>query len=196
MTNRWVEGLFAFFGLLLCVPVFVFAADAENINPQKTPKKEIGIDIPAENLVKGTLPTMKIAEASEGLAKRLLEAIASDNPESVRDLFFPPEPFDILKDIKRPRDYHTKLVGWFIADIHREHSRLKEDVKIEFDRFTPGSCRWKPIGTEYNKIAYWSCSRNSIFVKAGTEKITIKVVSMINWGKNWYVTHLGPIPAE
>ena len=149
--------------------------------------------IPPENIGQPALPPTSGATV---LAQRLVEAIAKDDPASVTDLFFPVEPFLVLKKIPRASDYHTKLVGWFVADIHREHNRIKQAATLLFRDWKPGHCVWKPIGSEYNQVAYWSCSKSRILADAGRQAVTIEVKTLINWGTDWFVTHLGPIPKE
>lgn len=129
--------------------------------------------------------------AEEG-AKRIFDAIVTNNPEKVIDIFFPLEPFIALKDLKNAQDYHKKLVDWYVKDIQREHNRIKMIKDPEFIGFKSGFCKWKDIGSETNKLAYWSCYRNKIFGKSQTgDKFEIELRAMINWGERWYVTHLG-----
>lgn len=149
--------------------------------------------IPEENLSKKTRPKLEPAEA---MAARLLVAIAKDDAKSVVDEFFPKDAFRALKDIKDPDAYHTQLVKWFAADIHKEHLRLKDLGPLVYDGFKAGNCVWRDKGSEGNRIAYWSCYRNKFYAKSsnGRQELDLKV--MINWGPQWYVTHLGPIPKQ
>jgi hypothetical protein len=133
--------------------------------------------------------------SAEEAARRLLDAILADKPDAVLDLFFPEGPFDALKDIAAPSRYHKQLVAWFVADVHKEHAKLKEATKLAYDGFVPGSCKWKEVGTEANKIPYWSCYRNKFFGKTEAGKrVEFELRAMINWGQSWYVTHLGKPP--
>lgn len=150
-------------------------------------------NIPKENVEKKTMPSIDSLNAS---GKRLLEAIIKNDPESVKDLFFPLEPFLLLKDMKGSRNYHEKLITWYAADIKREHEKIKTFSDVVFDSFKVGRCKWKDMGSENNKIAYWSCNRNRLVAKSGKKDISIDVKVLINWGPAWYVTHLGPIPKE
>jgi hypothetical protein len=164
------------------------------------------VTTPPENLAKGAMPPLAPAEA---MAKRLLDAIVADDPDAVRDAFFPREPFLELKAIQKPGDYWDQLMSWFVADVHREHERLKPLGKLAFDSFAKGGCVWKDKGSEANKIAYWSCYKNRFYARPVVapeptatgakaakkpERVEIQLRAMINWGADWYVTHLGPIP--
>jgi hypothetical protein len=62
---------------------------------------------------------------------------------------------------------------------------------LKYVSFKRGGCKWKAIGTEYNKIAYWSCYRNRMIALADGKKIDLDLRTLINWGDKWYITHLG-----
>ena len=126
-------------------------------------------------------------------AQRLVSAIDAGKADDVKDLFFPKDAFAILKDIKGAMTYYEQLVGWYGLDIAREHEAHKGP--LTFVSFRTGPCVWKKVGSEYNKIPYWSCYRNKITVKdAGQKEIVIPIKTMINWGSEWYITHMGPMP--
>lgn len=128
-------------------------------------------------------------------ARRLTQAILADRPDDILDLFFPAAPFDALKAIAAPSSYHKQLVAWFVADVHKEHERLKGAVTLTYDGFERGSCKWKEVGSEANKIPYWSCYRNKFYAKTEAGKrVELELRAMINWGDSWYVTHLGKPP--
>ena len=168
----------------LCV-LFLFA-------PWAAAAEKPAVEVPPENQEKGARPALGGAEA---MARKILDAIVKDDPAAVADQFFPAAAFDVLKDMPKPRDYHGQLVKWYVADIHREHERLKGATKVEFDGFNAGRCVWKVIGSEGNKLPYWSCYRNEFHAKVDGQRLSIGLKAMINWGKVWYVTHLGPIPS-
>ncbi len=168
-----------------------------NLAVAKEEKKKsppsFSFEVPTENMIEGKTPPLKEAEEA---AKRILTAITNNTPETVQDLFFPEKVFEGLKDIQRPLDYYKKLTKWFVADIKREHERIKSKPNLVFDGFQKGRCKWKAVGSEYNKIAYWSCYRNYFYAKSGEERIKFEMRALINWGMKWHVTHLGAIPKE
>ena len=144
--------------------------------------------VPPENLVKGTPPDA--ASAAEG-AKKLLGALHSGDPTPAAAFFFPKEAFDLVKDLPVPERYWKKLFRWYQEDIAKEHRRFKSK-DWQFDSIELGRCRWKDIGTEGNKVAYWSCVGNFVTTVSDKSKRRFEIRVLINWGKNWYVTHLGP----
>ncbi len=152
----------------------------------------LAIDIPKENRNKLPLSTI---EPFDARAKDIVAAIKKNRSDEVLVYFFPEKAFESLKDIKWPSVYYKKLIKWYKADISREQERFKGKT-LEFKTVKMGRCKWKEKGSEYNKIPYWSCYRNKILVSSEGKEATIDLGTVINWGTQWYVTHLGPIPKE
>lgn len=146
-------------------------------------------EVPKENQEKGTPPSFASAET---LATKLLDAVQTGDPTIAADGFFPQQAFSVVKNSADPERYHRKLVKWYEEDILKEHLRFKTQCWT-FESFEPGRCKWKDIGSEQNKVAYWSCIGNFITARCGDKKRRFEIRVLINWGSNWYVTHLGPI---
>ena len=143
---------------------------------------------PRENVVKAAPP----ASAPAALAgEAILAAVLRDQPEDAAPWFFPAAPFEALKDIPEPNAYYSQLVNWYFADIRRAHDRLKKSGPLTFEGFKLGYCVWKDVGSEYNKIPYWSCYHSKIIVSSRAGREAFEIRTMINWGRVWYVTHLG-----
>lgn len=137
-----------------------------------------------------------------------LESIAAYDPEPLLNqlnqpkteaewnmLFFPADAFNQVKGIKDPGAYHKQLLKWFAADIKRESERLKAGAPWQVESFKLGSCKWKEKGTEANALPYWSCYKSKLKLKnAKGETNQVDIRALINWGTQWYITHLGPIP--
>jgi len=147
--------------------------------------------IPIENREKGTPPPPDSAEAC---ARRLLDAIRAGDPSLATDFFFPAEAFDLVKDMPEPRSYHRRLVRWFEEDVGAEHDRNPDVADLAFDRFRLGRCDWIARGEEGNLFPYWSCRHSFFWAKSpsGAER-RFEIRVLINWGPDWYVTHLGPV---
>lgn len=152
--------------------------------------------VPHENQQQGSRPGLISAEM---LAKQLI-AVLNDvtTPTAKVDAcFFPAEPFYLLKDLKNAKSYFQELLAGFKSHITKERERLKDSLPLEFSAFKVGSCKWKAVGSEYNKIPYWSCYRNKILARPVSKDPAAKVPPlneiplrvMINWGTEWYVTH-------
>lgn len=143
---------------------------------------------PQENQVQGKRPDFKSAES---MSERIVSAIRYGDAKSQENLFFPRDAFMALKDIPDAAKYYDQLIQEFEGHVRRQHLRFKTSTELKFQKFKPGFCKWKAVGTEYNKIPYWSCYRSEITALDGDKTVTIPVKVMINWGANWYVTHLG-----
>lgn len=155
---------------------------------------------PSEILSQGAVPPENQSkehfsriQSFAGKAKELVSALSTGELENVKTLFFPLEPFILLKAIDKPENYHKKLVAWYAADLQRERQILS--VPLDFEAFQLGSCKWKEKGSEYNYIAYWSCYKSRIKMRDAKKAIVeLEIRTLINFGNEWFITHLGPIP--
>ncbi|MBN2803666.1 MAG: tetratricopeptide repeat protein [Deltaproteobacteria bacterium] len=145
--------------------------------------------IPLQNSKKTTPPSFDTLNEK---IKILANNFNTDPATAANDLFFPKEPFLILKDSKNPAKYYRQLLKWYNEDIKNESKNFKAN-EWEFVKFEPGSCKWKAPGTEFNKIGYYSCVKNSVTLKNKDEIKKFEINVLINWGNNWYITHLGKI---
>lgn len=151
-----------------------------------TPVLFAAIDIPSENKEKPKVETIAPFNAAA-----LVSAINENKVDET--LFFPAAAFQELKAIAKPLDYHKQLLSWYAADVKREHERLKKPVSLV--SFKLGSCKWKEKGKEANAFPYLSCYKSQLKVEDAEKKAqTVELRTLINWGKTWYITHLGPIP--
>ncbi len=148
--------------------------------------------VPRENQTQ--IPWSQISSFEEK-ARALTTALSTGELEKAKALFFPLEAFKRLKAIDRPEQYHKQLTLWYQDDLRREQKGLK--APLRFAAFQLGSCKWKEKGTEYNHIAYWSCYKSKIKMLDGNkEKVELEIRTLINFGNEWFVTHLGPIPKD
>ena len=145
--------------------------------------------VPEENAVKGTPPP---ADSAEDGARLLLDAIKADDPSIAAGFFFPAAAFDLVKAMAVPGRYHRKLAAWYEEDIRAEHARFA-DPSWRFEALELGRCKWQEKGTEGNALPYWSCRGSRVTATSGGRTRRLDITVLINWGKCWYVTHLGPI---
>ncbi len=174
--------------LVFFIPI-AFASEAK-----KEAKKEAEIanlKFPVENQQKGDVKAIRNFNSQ---AKRIFESTVSDDADAVKDTFISESAFAAIKDMPGSAAYYSKLTNWYKQDLKKEHERLKGLKDLKFDSFKLGFCKWKAAGSEYNKIPYWSCYKSQILAKTKDKTHSIAVKVMINWGEEWYVTHLGPIP--
>jgi hypothetical protein len=146
--------------------------------------------IPPENQAGAAMPDIGSAEP---MIRKLFEAIRSDDASLAADLFFPASAFDLVKNMETPGRYHKKLVDWYVEDIHLAHATAPDAEALVYDGFEPGKCRWMEPNSEGNKLPYWACRYNYFYGKSGDKRRRFDLRVIINWGKHWYVTHLGPV---
>ena len=161
--------------------------------PQTTVGTPTNEPLPKENVSQDGRPD---AEGIEKIANELLvwlnlppTAPAPDN------LFFPKTLFLRLKKVPDPAGYLEQLLVEYHHNLSKLTKTLPAERPAKMLRFIPGFCQWKAPGSEYNHIAYWSCYRNKIHMTFGEgEKVKagiLQIRTVINWGADWYITHLG-----
>lgn len=124
-------------------------------------------------------------------AKALFEAIVRDDPASAEPLWFPREPFLVLKDIKDPGKYWDQLHRTYAKDVHALHEKRSSWDGARFVRFELGSTpKWVAPGEEGNSIGYFRSFRGKlVFAQNGKEE-DLEVRVMITWQGRWFITHL------
>jgi hypothetical protein len=146
-------------------------------------------EVPSENQIQGKEPPAGL----DTFISKVCSQLVAPPQGKIEDLFFPRDPFIQLKDIPQSGKYFDKLVEEFRADWQRAAKTISDATRgWQCGAVKKGYCKWKAVGSEYNKIPYWSCYRSNITVsdnKGKKETIPLKVI--INWGKEWYITHMG-----
>jgi len=146
--------------------------------------------VPPENQAGAAMPDIGSVEP---MIRKLFEAIRLDDASLAADFFFPADAFDLVKNMETPGRYHAKLAGWYAEDIHLAHATAPDAEALVYDGFETGKCRWMDPNTEGNKLPYWACRYNYFYGKSGDKRRRFDLRVIINWGKQWYVTHLGPV---
>ena len=166
----------------------VFLAAALSIHVSSAFAQVDAFVVPSQNKEMGTMPPFDNAET---LAHSLFTALQNNDTNTARGLFFPEAEFIALKDIKDAKGYYKQLLDELDRDVSKQHTQLKTYKDLKYVSIKRGGCKWKAIGSEYNKIAYWSCYRNRILATAENKQIQLDLKTLINWGDKWYITHLG-----
>lgn len=179
----------------LCFAIGAGAAETPPPKPSAAPSPNQ--DVPSQNVLPGKKPDLS---GLTTLAGQILSALSGSAPPPARDVvgFFPRAPFLVLKNIPMADAYHLELTKKYTDDLTVIRKQLPPEAKLTLDRFTAGSCKWKAVGSEYNQIAYWSCYGSLLVATSEAPtptSMTLKVRTLINWGTDWYVTHLGNVVA-
>jgi hypothetical protein len=160
------------------------ATDAASNDADAAPAKRAFV---ADNKV---LPPLESDDLNQK-AKKLLDAIISDDPALGESFWFPKEPFIPLKDVKGPDKYWNNLHATYARDIHALHRKRKSWEGATFVSFKMGSTpKWVPPGDEANKIGYYRSFRGKLTYLLEGKKGTIEVHTIISWQGDWFITHL------
>lgn len=125
-------------------------------------------------------------------ARRLLRAIAQDQPALAHDFFLSREAFRAIKGIADPDSLYDRIFRMYEDDIHELHASLGADAaRAEFVRFEFSRRRgWVRLREESNRLPYWAQRHNWLVYRVGDEERRIEVRTMIAWDDRWYITHL------
>jgi hypothetical protein len=124
-------------------------------------------------------------------AKALFEGIVKDDAAIAEPLWFPREPFNILKDIKDPEKYWKQLHKAYAKDVHKLHESRSSWDGATFVRFERGSApKWVKPGEEGNKIGYYRSFHGKLVYSVAGAESSMEVRVVITWQGKWYITHL------
>ncbi|UJR82561.1 hypothetical protein [Sandaracinus amylolyticus] len=174
MTRRFVLALCA----LLVIPTFALAQD---------------VVIPEHNRAELTeAPPRPGPGDIDERARRLIQAIAQDQPALAHDFFLSREAFRAIKGIADPDGLYDRIFRMYEDDIHELHAQLGADAsRAEFVRFELSRRRaWVRLREESNRLPYWAQRHNWLVYRVGDEERRIEVRTMIAWDDRWYITHL------
>lgn len=156
------------------------------------------ITIPAENAAAlrraSTRPGAgDVATRAADLARALSTGTDADI-QSAGSLFLQRDPFLAIKDMSGAAGYFTTLTRWYARDIKELRDTLPRNTTWSVDRVEmSSSCTWMSIGREANRLPYWSCYGSRMILRSGTQTRTVRIAVMINWGQQWFISHLQPI---
>ncbi|MCA9561993.1 MAG: hypothetical protein KC561_00825 [Myxococcales bacterium] len=169
----------------------VAVCDSVCVAVSEVPETALQISVPESNSAdRAESPPLPPADGVQERARRLFEAIVEDDPDRAMDLFFPREPFRLLKDSHNPDRYYDRLIARYREDIHHLHETLPDLRDAEFVGLELGRSRWKGVGSEYNVLPYWSSVRSQLVYEVSGQTRTQEVTVMITWGEDWFITHL------
>lgn len=128
----------------------------------------------------------------EARARRLFQAIVTNQPSLAHDFFLSREAFRLIKGIADPDTLWDRLFRVYENDIRELHTQLGADAaRAEFVRFELSRRRgWVRVREETNRLPYWAQRHNWLVYRVGNEERRIEVRTMIAWNEQWFITHL------
>jgi hypothetical protein len=139
------------------------------------------------------LPT--VATESFRVRMRILwHAVVAGRPTEAQAAFFPRSAYLQVKAIPNAaRDYRTRLLAGFAADIRAAHRLVAGGgaATLLYVR-VPNEWAWIDPGACYNRIGYWHAPGSRLVYRQGGRTRSFGIYSLISWRGQWYVVHLGP----
>ena len=165
-------------GLVLFVGFARAQEEAEPIPPnnsaklKKAPKKPAVADFPAR-------------------AEHLFDSIKKNDADAAASAFLSKGAFRRIKGVKDPDKIFRRLIREYKEHIDALHKKLPDDAT--FGRFQMSRrCGWVERRQEANALPYWACRHNWIhYASASKGDGKFKVRTLISWGDQWFITHLG-----
>jgi hypothetical protein len=138
-------------------------------------------------------PRPAVGDAADK-ARRLFEAIRTDQTTAMDDFFLPRDAFRLIKAIANPDHRHGVLLRAFHEDIHELHESLRGLDTATFDRFElVRRGEWVIPGAEGNRLPYWASRHSRIHYTTNGRHVTFEVRVLITWDDHWFVTHLNEV---
>jgi len=172
------------------VPIF-FSLGLTAASP--TPSPVPAVPVPPEN--REPHPAKADTASLEAVAEKFAAQLLQPENAPVDDaFFFPKAAFIPLKAIPKPDVYFDQLLAEYRMQLGKMRQRLQQMPGLKFEGAKIGFCKWKAVGSEYNHIPYWSCYRSVLNFRTGDGKaLAVGVRTWINWGRDWFITHLGTV---
>lgn len=155
------------------------------------------ITIPPVNRAGQPRPPPRPAVGDLGLrVEQLIAALNGQQGAEPNVLFLQRQPFLAIKDMHGADGYFSTLLRWYANDVMRERAALPGGTgRWVLSRVELSSrCVWMTEGREANRLPYWSCYGSRLVLARNGQQHTVRMNVLINWGDQWFVTHLGPIP--
>ncbi len=154
------------------------------------------VAIPSQNAANLTAASTRPPDGDVSTrAEHVVRALtAGGSNDMALDFFLPLDPFLAVKDMNGARRYHAQLVQMYRRDMDGYRAQFAPGATVEFVRFVrSNTCTWMSIGREANRLPYWSCYGSRLIVRVNRREVSLRVHVLINWGDQWYVTHLDRI---
>ncbi|PKN47617.1 MAG: hypothetical protein CVU59_02285 [Deltaproteobacteria bacterium HGW-Deltaproteobacteria-17] len=150
--------------------------------------------IPWENRKETSEPPLP-DEDTEDRVREVFKGLARSRPDAIERWFVPLPVLTKIKDMHMASpDEQDRAVRSLHADLlARSRDRLARMLgrrafgTATFESLELGACRFVGPGTDFNRLAYWTCEKNTVYYHVDGERKTLTVRRLINWGRSWYV---------
>ncbi|PKN23046.1 MAG: hypothetical protein CVU65_14495 [Deltaproteobacteria bacterium HGW-Deltaproteobacteria-22] len=163
------------------------AVVAEASGPGKNP-------IPWENRKETSEPPLP-DEDTEDRVRDLFKGLTQSRPDAIERWFVPLVVLTKIKDMhmSSPAEQDRAVRSLHADLLSRSRDRLARMLgrrafgTATFESLELGACRFVGPGTDFNRLAYWTCEKNTVYYHVDGDRKTLTVRRLINWGRSWYV---------
>ncbi len=126
-------------------------------------------------------------------ARGLFDAVAAGDPSLAEPLWFPKEPFCVLKDDPDAAGYWKTLHEAFEDDVLLTRATRHSWAGTSFVRFEQAKPPvWVAPGEEHNFLGYYRAFDGRVHYAAPDGPGSFGISVMITWQGRWFATHLLP----
>jgi hypothetical protein len=144
----------------------------------------------------GALPSATTAAFLARMTS-MWSGVATGTPASALPAFFPESAYAQLKTVGDPRaDFTGRLETEYDADLVAAHQLMGPDAAgarflgVDVDE---AYAHWVPPGVCDNGIGYFEVPNSRVVYSLDGQLRSFGIASMISWGGEWYVVHLGAV---
>ncbi len=153
--------------------------------------------IPQENRIETPRPPVP-GNATEDAGRHFLEGLARGRPKESMAFVVPKALFVRLREMhmgepERARRAALHMANQLRARLFARLSRLSSRPRYRdatFESIALGKCTWVPRHKEWNRYPYWKCQQNTLYYHVEGERRALRIKTLINWGRRWYITGL------
>jgi hypothetical protein len=154
----------------------------------------VAAPVPWENRKETSAPPIP-DEDTEDRVREVFKGLSQKRADALARWFVPLPVLARIKDLRlaTPEEQERAVASLHAEALTRGRGRLAR--LIERRGFTAatcesielGECRFVPPGADFNRLAHWSCEKNTVYYHADGDRKTLTVRRLINWGRSWYV---------
>lgn len=154
----------------------------------------VAAPVPWENRKETSAPPIP-DEDTEDRVRELFKGLAGGRADALGRWFVPLQVLARIKDMHlgTPEEQERAVASLHAEAFARGRDRLARLLArrplstATFESIELGECRFVPPGADFNRLAHWSCEKNTVYYHADGDRRSLTVRRLINWGRSWYV---------
>ena len=150
--------------------------------------------VPWENRKETSAPPLP-DEDTEDRVRDVFKGLSQNRPEAIDRWFVPLAILAKIKDmhLATPAEQERAVRSLHSDQLARSRERLGRLLgrrpfgAATFESIELGACHFVAPGTDFNRLSYWICEKNTVYYHTEGDRKTLTVRKLINWGRSWYV---------